>query len=176
MLACNAIHETAAELTWLQDLLDRTYAAASRQYRAIVTPERRLTAGQVCAHLRGTRHLALATVTRDGAPRVMPVDAFLIRGRFISGSSSDALRFVHLRREPRCSATHFERDQLMVTVHGRADLFTEGEEFEALDRLFLEVYGMRATEIGPPITFARIEPEWMYAWAQHPENYPELES
>jgi uncharacterized pyridoxamine 5'-phosphate oxidase family protein len=141
-----------------------------------VLPERCLTAGQVCRYLQSTRHLALATVTREGAPRVMPVDGFMVHGRFIFSSSIDSARFVNLRRDPRCSATHFVGDEFMVTVHGHAELVNEGAEFAALDELFLQTYGLRATEIGPPVTFARIEPERMYAWATHPENYPPLDS
>jgi hypothetical protein len=106
----------------------------------------------------------------------MPVDGFLVHARFIFSSSTDSARFVHLRRDPRCSATHFVGDELMVTVHGRAVLMTDGPEFDALDEMFLQTYGLRATEIGPPITFALIEPDRMYAWAAHPENYPPLDS
>ena len=58
----------------LQALLDRSYASAGSHLLAIHTPERRLSAEQICARLTGMRLLALATVSADGRPLVGPVD------------------------------------------------------------------------------------------------------
>src|SRR5690349_629062 len=57
------VHETPADLTALQDLLDRSYAAAGRHLLSIITPQRRLSAEQVTNRLTGMCLLALATVT-----------------------------------------------------------------------------------------------------------------
>jgi hypothetical protein len=62
--------ETEDELAELQRLLDAAAAHSNPHMRSIVTPERRLSAAQVVTHLQGTRHVALATVTANGEPRV----------------------------------------------------------------------------------------------------------
>ena len=61
------MHETPADITALQDLLDRSYAQAGPHLLRIHTPERRLTAEQVAGHLTGMRLLALAIATRGQA-------------------------------------------------------------------------------------------------------------
>ena len=86
------MYETGEDLARLQDLLDRSYARAGQHLRAITTPERRLTAGQVSAYLHGIKHIALATATADGRPRVGPVDGFFVRGRFHCGTSPTSMR------------------------------------------------------------------------------------
>lgn len=114
------MHETPADLAALQDLLDRSYAIAGPHLLRIITPERRLSAGQVADRLTGMRLLALATVTADGRPIVGPVDGIFFRGAFYFGSSPDSVRFRHIRNRPQVSATHLPGEDLAVTVHGRA--------------------------------------------------------
>jgi hypothetical protein len=55
--------ETPEELARLQELLDRSAAAAGPHMRGIITPDRRLTAAQLCERLRG---LCLLTLARCG--------------------------------------------------------------------------------------------------------------
>jgi len=74
------VYETEADLTALQDLLDRSYAAAGPHLRNVITPERRVGAAEPADRLTGMRLLALATVTADGRP--------IVRGTEPSGSSS----------------------------------------------------------------------------------------
>jgi hypothetical protein len=114
------MHETDSDLRALQELLDRSHAAAGPHLRSIITPERRLDATETCARLEGMRLLALATVTSDGRPLVGPVDGIFYRGAFHFGSSPDSVRFRHLRHRPGLSATHVPGEELAVTVHGRA--------------------------------------------------------
>src|SRR3954453_15169976 len=114
------MHETQADLDALQELLDRSYAAAGAHLLRIHTPERRLRAEQVAEHLTGMVLLALATVTADGRPLVGPVDGIFYRGSFHFGSSPDSVRFTHIRRRPQVSATHLPGEHLAVTVHGTA--------------------------------------------------------
>lgn len=78
------MHETPADLAELQQLLDRSYAAAGAHLLRIHTPERRLGAEQVAERLAGMCLLSLATVTSDCRPIVGPVDGFFYRGRFTS--------------------------------------------------------------------------------------------
>jgi nitroimidazol reductase NimA-like FMN-containing flavoprotein (pyridoxamine 5'-phosphate oxidase superfamily) len=114
------MHETAADRAALQRLLDRSAALAGVHLRSIITPERHLSAEEVCARLTGMRLLALATVTADGRPLVGPVDGIFYRGAFHFGSAPDSVRFRHIRRRPQVSATHLPGEELAVTVHGRA--------------------------------------------------------
>jgi hypothetical protein len=91
------MHETQDDLLALQDLLDRSYAAAGSHLRRIITPERRMSARDLAERLTGMRLLALATVTADGRPVVGPVDGIFFRGAFHFGTAPHALRFRHER-------------------------------------------------------------------------------
>src|SRR3954454_12689251 len=114
------MHETEADLDALQELLDRSYAAAGAHLLRIHTPERRLRAEQLAEQLTGMCLLALATVTADGRPLVGPVDGIFYRGAFHFGSAPDSVRFKHIRARPQVSATHLPGEELAVTVHGTA--------------------------------------------------------
>lgn len=114
------MRETAGDLARLQALLDDSYQRAGEHLRNIITPERRLTAEQVCEKLTGMTLLALATVTSDGRPMVSPVDGFLYKGLLWFGSADNSLRFRHIRANPSVSATHTRGESLVVTVHGAA--------------------------------------------------------
>jgi nitroimidazol reductase NimA-like FMN-containing flavoprotein (pyridoxamine 5'-phosphate oxidase superfamily) len=164
------MYETPGDLASLQQLLDRSYAAAGPHLLRIHTPERRLTAEQVAERLTGMRLLALATVTADGRPIVGPVDGIFFRGSFHFGSSPDSVRFRHIRARPHVSATHLPGEELAVTVHGRArpvDLDAEsGAQFR---RTLLEIYVPR---YGPQweqllhsgAVYARIDADRMFTF------------
>ena len=137
------MHETPEDLVALQELLDRSFAAAGSHMLRIITPERRLSAEQVCEQLTGMRLLALATATRDGRPIVGPVDGILYRGAFHFGSSPDSVRLRHIRERPHVSATHLPGEELAVTVHGRAvpiDIRTDPFR-QALLEVYVPRYG-----------------------------------
>jgi uncharacterized pyridoxamine 5'-phosphate oxidase family protein len=163
------VHETPGDLAALQDLLDRSYAAAGPHLLRIHTPERRLSAQQVAERLTGMRLLALATATADGRPRVGPVDGIFFRGAFHFGSSPDSLRFRHIRARPWVSATHLPGEELAVTVHGRAEIVEVargGGLREALLEIYVPRYGEQWEEFldsGP--LYARIDAERMYTFA-----------
>src|SRR5919199_911618 len=162
------MYETPADIAALQELLDRSYAAASPHLLRIHTPERRLTAEQVCERLTGMSLLALATVTRDGRPIVGPVDGIFFRGAFHFGSSPDSLRFRHIRERPHVSATHLPGEELAVTVHGRAvPLDIRSEPFrQALLEVYVPRYGPEweqdFLDRGP--MYARIEADRMFTF------------
>src|SRR2546429_8042436 len=111
------MHETADDLRALQELLDRSYAAAGRHLLRIHTPERRLRATEVADRLTGMCLLALATVTADGRPVVGPVDGIFYRGAFHFGSAPDSMRFRHIRARPQVSATHLPGEALAGAGH-----------------------------------------------------------
>ena len=159
------MHETADDLTALQDVLDRSYASAGTHLLRIITPERRLTAAQLAERLTGMRLLALATVTADGRPIVGPVDGVFFRGAFHFGSAPDSLRFRHIRARPQVSATHLPGEELSVTVHGRASTvdFGPGTEFR---QALVDIYG-RGWEpfLDSGVAYARIDADRMFTYA-----------
>jgi nitroimidazol reductase NimA-like FMN-containing flavoprotein (pyridoxamine 5'-phosphate oxidase superfamily) len=164
------MHETAADLATLQDLLDRSYAAAGPHLLRIITPERRLSAEQVAERLTGMCLLALATVTADGRPIVGPVDGIFHRGAFHFGSSPDSVRFRHIAARPQVSATHLPGEELAVTVHGRAvPAANRSDEGAGLRQALLDVYVPRYgpewesfLDSGP--VYARIDAERMFTF------------
>ncbi len=168
------MHETPADLAALQELLDRSYAAAGPHLQRIHTPERRLTAAQVAERLTGMRLLALATVSGDGRPFVGPVDGIFHRGAFHFGSSPDSLRFRHIRARPFVSATHLPGEELAVTVHGRAVMVDVGApEGAELRRTLLDVYVPRYGEswermLDGGAVYARIEAARMFTFHMEP--------
>ena len=166
------MHETQADLEALQELLDRSYAAAGAHLLRIHTPERRLRAEQVAARLQGMCLLTLATVTADCRPVAGPVDGVFHRGAFHFGSSPDSVRFRHIRARPSVSATHVPGEELAITVHGRAvPVDVRAEENAGFRQALLDIYVPRYgpdwekefLDSGP--VHARIEAERMFAFA-----------
>jgi nitroimidazol reductase NimA-like FMN-containing flavoprotein (pyridoxamine 5'-phosphate oxidase superfamily) len=166
------MHETAADIASLQELLDRSYASAGAHLLRIHTPERRLSAEQVAERLVGMRLLALATVTADGRPIVGPVDGIFYRGAFHFGSAPDSVRFRHIRARPHVSATHLPGEELAVTVHGRAlPIDVASPEEAGFRQALLDIYVPRygpewATDFldsGP--AYARIEADRMFTFS-----------
>jgi hypothetical protein len=165
------MHETVDDLARLQALLDRSYAAAGRHLRQIITPERRLTAEQLAARLDGMCLLVLATVSADGRPISGPVDGIFYRGSFHFGSASDSLRFRHIRHNTAVSATHAPEELFSTTVHGHASpIDVDAPEQAAFRRTLLEIYVPR---YGPDwerllesgVAYARIDAERMFTFS-----------
>jgi len=161
------VHETPEDIAALQELLDRSYAAAGEHLLRIHTPERRLNAEQIAERLTGMTLLTLATVTADGRPIAGPVDGVFFRGAFHFGSAPDSLRFRHIRVRPQVSATYLPGEQLCITVHGRAEPVdvSSGAFRQALLDVYVPRYGEgweKFLDSGP--VYARIEAERMYAF------------
>ncbi len=167
--------ESAAEIEALQQLLDRSYAAAGEHLLRIHTPERRLGAQQLVERLTGMCLLTLATVTGDCRPIAGPVDGIFFRGAFHFGSSPDSVRFRHIRARPRVSATHLPGEELGVTVHGTAvQVDIRAGEDSGFRQALLDVYVPRYgpeweqfLDSGP--VYARIEAERMFAFWMRPD-------
>ena len=164
------MHETPPDLASLQVLLDRSAAGAGAHLRSVITPERRLTADEVCRRLTGMVLLALATTTSDGRPLVGPVDGIFYRGAFYFGSSPDSVRFRHISRRPQVSATHLPGEELAVTVHGSAVPIDVGSAGQAgFRQTLLDVYVPRYgpgwesfLDSGP--VYARIDADRMFTF------------
>jgi nitroimidazol reductase NimA-like FMN-containing flavoprotein (pyridoxamine 5'-phosphate oxidase superfamily) len=165
------MHETPSDLDALQDLLDRSAAQAGVHMQRIITPERRLTAREVCERLTGMSLLALATVTSDGRPLIGPVDGVFYRGAFHFGSAPDSVKFQHISRRPQVSATHLPGEHLAVTVHGRATpIDIRSPEHAGFRQTLLDIYVPRYgpdweasfLEAGP--LYARIDADRMFTF------------
>ena len=168
------MYETSDDIAWLQALIDRTLARANPHLLRIVKPERRLTAQQVVTYLQGTKHVAFATVNERGEPRVAPLDGVFVRGRFTVSTGGRAARLRHLRATPACSAAHVVGDDIGVVVNGHATILQEGDpRADELDRIWTGIYESSPFSWGEAVTFMRIEPTSMWAYAFHPERFPD---
>ena len=159
------MRETEADLQRLQAVLDLSHERAGPHLRSIITPERRLTAVELAARLTGMKILTLATVNSRGAPIVGPVDGIFYRGEFWFGTSPDALRIRHIRRNPAVSATHVAGEELAVTVHGKAHV--EGVPTDlpsGFGEVCREIYGDGWLDWGKEAVYCRIEPERMFTF------------
>jgi uncharacterized pyridoxamine 5'-phosphate oxidase family protein len=169
-----AVHESDDDLRELQALLDRTFAGANPHLASIVSPGRRLNARQVARYLQGTKHVAFATVNAKGQPRVAPLDGVFIGGRFTVSTGGRAARLGHLRANPACSAAHMDGDVVGIVVHGRATIIGRDDPgVDEIEPVWREIYGSSPFEWGEGVVFMRIEPSSMWAYAFHPENFPE---
>jgi hypothetical protein len=117
------MHETPEQIAGLQDLLDRSAAAAGRHLGDIITDDRRLSAQQVIERLQGMRLLVVATVTADGRPIAGPVDGYFLHGSWCFSTGSTAVRARHLAARPAISAVYIPGEELAITLHGRAERF-----------------------------------------------------
>jgi pyridoxamine 5'-phosphate oxidase-like protein len=168
------VYESEDDLSRLQELLDRTFARANPHLASIVSPERRLNARQVVRYLQGTKHVAFATVNERGEPRVAPIDGVFVRGRFTVSTGARAARLRHLRANPACSAVHMDGDVVGIAVNGRASILEEGDAgADELDRVWTVIYGSSPFSWGEGVAFMEIAPTSMWAYAFHPENFPE---
>jgi len=168
------MYESEEDVRRLQEMLDRTFARANPHLASIVSPERRLSARQVVTYLQGTKHVAFATVNERGQPRVAPLDGVFIRGHFTVSTGAEAARLRHLRANPACSAVHMDGDRVGITAHGHARILEQGDPgVDELDRVWTEIYGSSPFSWGDGVAFVVVEPTSMWAYAFHPEAFPE---
>jgi uncharacterized pyridoxamine 5'-phosphate oxidase family protein len=160
------VHETADDLAWLQELMDRSHAGAGEHLRAIFDDERRISAEELPGLLPGVQVLALATVTARGEPRVAPVDGLFFRGRWHFGSSERSARFRHIRARPGVSATHLRGEELAIVVHGRAvEIDPRAPEHAGFRAYLNETYaGWDDADWAAGAPYARIEPTAMFTF------------
>jgi len=162
----SVMHETPEDIESLQRLLDESYARAGEHLRSIITPERRLSAEEVCEELKGMTLLSLATVNSRYEPIAGPVDGILYKGNLWFGSAENSLRFRHIRARPQVSATHTRGEELVVTVHGRAvEIDKSKGDYEDLRECYRQIYGNDWDSWGywKSAPYAFIEPRAMFA-------------
>jgi len=165
------MHESAADLRRIQELLDRSYASAGSHLLRIHTPERRATAEELVDRVTGMCLLVVTTVSADGRPIGGPVDGVFYRGAFHFGSGPDSLRFRHIRSRPQVTATHIPAEEFAVTVHGRAvPIDVRADENAGFRQTLLDIYVPRYgpeweqfLDSGP--VHARIDADRMFAFS-----------
>ncbi|HZP42734.1 MAG TPA: pyridoxamine 5'-phosphate oxidase family protein [Candidatus Binatia bacterium] len=168
------MYDTEDELAALQALLDRSQARMSAYMRTILTANRRLSARQLVTYLKGVKHVAVATVTAAGEPRVAPMEALFVHGRFHLATGAGAARVRHLRRRPGVSLTHFSGEDVAITVHGRPALLPHDHpDVPALEKVYVEVYGSSPFAWATDVLLVRVDPVTMYAHASEPGRFPE---
>jgi uncharacterized pyridoxamine 5'-phosphate oxidase family protein len=168
------VYETDADVAELQRMFDTHLAHAGPHMTAIVSPKRRLSARQVVRYLTGIKHVAFATVTAGGEPRVSPLDTLFIRGRFTLSSGSGAVRLRHLRANPACSAVYMEADKIAVVANGVMEwIGRDHVDHDEIHGTWQEAYESDPYDWGDGIVFFRIQPASMWAYAFHPEDFPE---
>ena len=164
------MQETPDDLRGLQEVLDRSRERAGPHLRSIFEARYAFSARELADFFTGPRQIAVATVTGAGEPRVAPVDAILLRGRFWFGTHESAARVRHLRVRPATSLVYFERDVLAIVVRGVAELIRFGDpEFTSLDEHFLDVYGGMPSTESERSVYVGVEPRTMYTFARDEE-------
>lgn len=166
--------ETDAELAELDALFEAHMARANPHMTGIVTPERRLNARQVTRYLQGTKHVAFATVTSRGEPRVSPLDSLFIHGRFTLSTGGRATKVAYLRRNLACSAVHMDGDRIAVAVNGQVEWIPrEHPDHDEIHAAWTRQYESDPYSWSDDVVIFRIEPATMWAYAFHPEEFPE---
>jgi hypothetical protein len=82
-----------------------------------------------------------------------------------------------MRARPAVSLTHVVGDDIALVVNGRAVIIERGQsEADELDRIATGIYGSSPFSWGEGVVFIRVEPDVMFTYAFHPEDFPELDS
>jgi len=139
------VKETPDETARLQLLLDESDANAGGHLRLIFGGANRLSAKDLVAKLDGIFEIHLATLTRDGAPLVAPIDAIFLHGNIFLSVASTAVRSRLLRQDPRVSASYTDGSFGFI-VHGTAvevgdDSDAAKEFLEVARELYVAMYG-----------------------------------
>lgn len=159
------MHETTDELRQLQGLLDASFKRASEHLKSIMTPERRLSAEQLVAQLPAPAVLNIASVTRNGEPRISAVDGHFLHGRWYFSTAAQSPKAVQLRNRPAISASFTPRDGFGVFCHGRA-VRLGGAERDMLRAHYTAHYGSDPDSWGSgEIAYCRIDADWLVAFA-----------
>ena len=122
----------------------------------------------------GIQNVAFATVTAKGEPRVAPIGALFVRGRFHIPTVATAARTRMMRRHPAVSLTHYVGNDLAIIAHGTAtSIPDEHPDFALLETMQREgnTSGESVRDWGEGV-FLRVEAETLVTFARHPEQFP----
>jgi len=167
------VRETPEDLDRLQALIDRSIEQASPFLRrSFQMPEHSLSAAQLAAHLQGSLTVALATVTARGEPRVAPIDALFVHGRFNVPTVAESVRARHLAQRPGVSVTYFEGIDVAVIAHGEASIVSEAhDEFEELDEVQLAAGNQSPREWTGTAVYLAVEAKSLFTFARYPDRF-----
>jgi general stress protein 26 len=167
------MRETPADLERLQILIDDSIERATPFLRtSFGMPEHSLAAAQLTTHLEGSLTVALATVTARGEPRVTPINAVFLHGRFYLPTVAEAARARHLIRRPSASLAYYEGTSLAVIAHGAAAIIgVDHANFAEIDSTQTE-HGQSPREWHGTGVYLQFEPATLYTFAQEPDRYP----
>lgn len=168
------MRETAADIEFLQRLMDETLVDITPHMASIVTADKRLRASQVVHYLEGIKYVAFGSVTPAGEPRVSPLDSVFVHGRFTLSTDSSAARVTNLRRNPACSLVHMVDDTIAIVVHGQVQWITRDDaDHGEIHSVWTSVYDSDPYSWGHDIVLFRVEPAAMWAYGQRPQDIPE---
>lgn len=161
------MYESTEDIVVLQGLLDRSIERAGSFLReSLQIDDHTLTANQVIRYLDGIRHASLATVTATGEPRVAPIVAIFVRGKYYVPTVVSAARTRHLRQRPGVSLTEYSGSDDAIIIHGQATLVDlVHPDFDEIDEMYANFTtsgGPRNWGGGGPV-YIRIDPDVMYA-------------
>lgn len=169
------MNESSVELETLQLLLDRSAGEGNRHLTDIVEPQRRLSAEQLCADLRGVVVLNVATVTKKGEPRMSAVDGHFLHGHWHFSTADSAVKARHLMRRPAVSVGYTPRDGYGVWAHGVASRLV-GHDAERIDRYLSTVYGQPLSGMADEIAIYRVDAHWMLGFAMTQAEITQFEA
>jgi hypothetical protein len=167
------MRESPTDIRELQALLDDSIARASAFLRAsFQMPAHSLSASQLASHLQGSLTVALATVTSRGEPRVAPINAFFLHGRFHVPTVAEAVRARHVARRPAVSLTYFEGIDLAVIAHGHATILdAKHPDFTDLDSIQVASGNQSVSEWQGHGVYLRLHAASLYTFASDPGRY-----
>jgi hypothetical protein len=158
--------ETSGELARLQSLIEESAQTAGPFLReTFEMPDRTPTAAAIVEYLQGVVDLAMATVTSRGEPRVAPVTALFVHGRFYVPTDRASTRVQQLKANPAISVTHWVSNACAFIVHGRAAILSiDHPHFAELDALHKALWWepLRRQRRG---LYVEIVPKRMFAWS-----------
>jgi Pyridoxamine 5'-phosphate oxidase len=168
------MHETPEDIQKLQDVLDQSIEQAGAFLReSFEIPDHSLSARQLVHLWQGVQTVAFATATQKGEPRVAPIGALLLRGRFYIPTVAQAVRTGHILRRPAMSFTYYQEHGLAVIVHGEAEIIRpDHPDFPAVEAFQREMSGHSVQDWGEGV-FLQVIPRTIYTYARFPEHYLE---
>ncbi len=162
--------ESDADLRDMRTLLDASLRGSGPHLQSIIRPQQRTpTVEQILGQLAGMKVLVVATVSADGRPRTSCVDGHFLRGRWVFTTSGDAVKSRDLAARPAVSATYVDGEKFALFVHGEAEFLDVTQPENAwIEEHLVAHYGASPTTWGPSISYLRINPRWMVAYAFDP--------
>jgi hypothetical protein len=161
--------ETPQDLDWLQGMLNSSIERAGPFLReSFEMPDRSMTAGELVNRLDGEVNIAMASVTAGGEPRVAPIGAIFVRGRFHVPTVRGAARVRQLERNPAISLTYYEGIDVAVIVHGSAFFLPDTDTgYPEVEGLFRGLTGSMISDWGADPLFIVVEPDRIFTFDRH---------